>query len=121
MESMEEVVEPNNQSLDEPTTEINAEVIDRRRNQQNMIDQLKEADKRMLEGRAQPADEHKVAMLHKYRSLSRFDAEKDKLLSMWAKDKSCERWKTYDNTMGTKYTETAEGVSGFGSRPDPTF
>ena len=83
-----------------------------------MLNQFKSAEQRVQEGKEVPGDEDKVAILKRYTSFGKFSEQKDQLLSMWAKDKTCGWWKTYEESRGQTYKETSDGVSGFGSRPN---
>lgn len=88
----------------------------RRKAQQNMVNQLKSAQARVDSGKVLPGDEEKVAIYTRYRALGKFDDEKELLLNMWSKDKSCGWWKTYEESRGSNYKESTDGLSGYGSR-----
>ena len=85
---------------------------------QNLLNQLKGAKTRVDSGSESEADATKAHILEKWQSLAKFDEEKKTILELWNKDKSCSWWKQYEETKGSIYKETKQGLSGFGSRLD---
>lgn len=83
---------------------------------QNFLNQLKGAKGRMDAGKPQEGDDLKVAVLAKYQSLTKFSEEKKQLLELWSKDKSLQWWRTYEESKGSCYKETSDGMEGYGSR-----
>ena len=92
------------------------DIQDPKSTQQNLLNNLKSAKKRIEDGRPQPGDESKLELLHKYQSLDRYSSEKKDLLERWNKDRSVGWWRTYEDSKGSEYKETEEGMKGYGSR-----
>jgi hypothetical protein len=53
------------------------------------------------------------ALLDLYEGLARFDEEKQALLELWAKDKSCTWIHTYIKSRTVSKSKTSEGASGY--------
>jgi hypothetical protein len=88
----------------------------KRKLQQNMVNQMKNAKKRLENGTEQEGDEERVQIYDRYMALGRFDQEKELLLEQWAKDKSCGWWKTYEESRGQTFKQADDGLDGWGSR-----
>ncbi len=103
------------EELKSPTSSVGSGSI-KRKMQQNMVNQLKIAKKRLANGTEQEGDEEKVQLYDRYLALGRFDQEKELLLEQWSKDKSCGWWKTYEESRGQSFKQADEGLDGWGSR-----
>lgn len=96
------------------TSEEESQSLAKQKN--NFWNQLKAASKRVEDGHPLEGDDVKCQVLQKWTKLGRYDEEKNKILSLWNKDKSMNWWMTYEETKGSKYTETQDALAGFGSR-----
>ena len=99
----------------EPTKE-ESEEENNKALQQGLLNNLKNAKKRIEEGRPQPGDENKVELLQKYQSLDRYSSTKKDLLNKWKADRSVGWWRSYEDSSGSEYKEVEDGVKGYGSR-----
>ena len=88
----------------------------KRKVQQNMVNQLKLAKKRIEDGTEHEGDEERVQLYDRYVSLHRLDKEKETLLEMWEKDKSLFWWRTYEESRRQSFKTTDDGLQGWGSR-----
>ena len=104
------------ETKDEVKSPASSSASSKRKLQQNMVNQLRTAKKRVQDGSDQEGDQEKVQLYERYMSLGRFDEEKNSLLEQWAKDKQCGWWKTYEESRGQSFKKADEGLEGWGSR-----
>ena len=55
-------------------------------------------------------------VLNKYQKLSRYDSQKKELVGLWAGDKSCKWYSTWEKMITTAEAEKANERRGFGTR-----
>eukprot|EP00439_Symbiodinium_sp_Y106_P011889 s1694_g1.t2 len=55
-------------------------------------------------------------VLNKYQKLSRYDSQKKELVGLWAADKSCKWYSTWEKKITTAEAEKANERRGFGTR-----
>ena len=82
-------------------------VDDTRKQTSNMLTQLKNK---------QHKDEEKKALLQYYQNLDRFSVQKKELLQLWAKDRTCRWFASWNKTVCQTEETNAQGRMGYGTR-----
>ena len=82
-------------------------VDDTRKQTSNMLTQLKNG---------QHKDEEKKALLQYYQNLDRFSVQKKELLQLWAKDRTCKWFASWNKTVCQTEETNVQGRMGYGTR-----